>query len=304
MKLMQLSDIDLNAVPVFLVLAQERSFTAAAERMGCTKTKVSLQIKALESRLGIALFRRTTRLVSLTQAGEQLYQHVLPLMQQLAQQLTEVQSSEHNLSGTLVISAPEDYTQQILVPAIQAFRQQHPALAFELKSSDQIKDLVKEGIDLSIRAGWLKDSSQKAISLGHFEQWLVASPAYLQQHGLPKDPTDLPQHHFICFTLLASALQWSFSKGKEVVQVQMRSQIKAGSTASVTALILTGAGLGVVTDYSAKQRIQQGEFERVLPQWQLPKGGIYAVYPPGNFRPVRVRVFVEFLKQWLADSGY
>ncbi|WP_127021310.1 LysR family transcriptional regulator [Rheinheimera mangrovi] len=301
---MQLSDIDLNAVPVFLVLAQERSFTAAAERLGCAKTKVSLQIKALESRLGVALFRRTTRLVSLTQAGEQLYQHCLPLLQQLNQQLMEAQSSEHNLSGTLVISAPEDYAHQVLVPALLAFRQHHPALTFELKSSDQIKDLVKEGIDLSIRAGWLKDSSQKAISLGSFEQWLVASPAYLQRHGMPAHPAELPQHHFICFSLLPSALHWTFNTKSEEVQVQMRSQIKAGSTGSVTALLKAGAGLGVITDYSAKRLIKQGELRQVLPQWQLPKGGIYAVYPPGHFRPARVRLFVEFLREWLLNNNY
>lgn len=299
---MQLQNIDLNAIPVFLVLAQERSFTAAAERLGCTKTKVSLQIKALESSLAVALFRRTTRLVSLTQAGEQLYQHCLPLMQQLSQHLIEAQSSEQNLTGTLVISAPEDYAQQVLVPALLAFRQQHPALAFELKSSDQIKDLVKEGIDLSIRAGWLRDSSQKAISLGSFEQWLVASPSYLQHHGLPQHPTELSQHHFICFTLLPSALHWSFSQGAEQLQVQMRSQIKTGSTASVTALVKAGAGLGVLPDYTARALIARSELAPVLPEWQLAKGGIYAVYPPGQFRPARVRLFVEFLKKWLAST--
>ena len=300
---MQLSDIDLNAVPVFLALAEARSFTAAAERLGCTKTKVSLQIKALESKLGVALFRRTTRLVSLTQAGDQLYLHCLPLMQQLSQQLMEAQSSEQNLSGTLVISAPEDYAHQVLVPALLAFRQRHPALAFELKSSDQIKDLVKEGIDLSIRAGWLKDSTQKAIGLGSFEQWLVASPAYLQQHSLPTHPAELSQHNFVCFSLLPSALHWSFSTASEEIQVQMRSQIKAGSTGSVIALLKAGAGLSVITDYSATALIQQGELQRVLPQWQLPKGGIYAVYPPGQFRPARVRLFVEFIKEWLSDTN-
>ena len=299
---MQLSNIDLNTLPVFLVLAQERSFTAAAQRLGCTKTKVSLQIKTLESRLGVALFRRTTRLVSLTQAGEHLYQHCQPLLQQLSQQLLELQGNEQNLSGTLVISAPEDYAQQVLVPALLAFRQLHPALAFELKSSDQIKDLVKEGIDLSIRAGWLKDSSQKAVALGRFEQWLVASPAYLQQHGVPQHPTELPQHNFICFSLLPSALHWNFSKGTEQLKLLMRSQIKAGSTASVTALLKAGAGLGVITDYSAKRLIRQGELQHILPQWQLPEGGIYAVYPPGQFRPARVRHFVEFLKDWLLNE--
>ncbi len=299
---MQLSDIDLNAMPVFLALAQERSFTQAAERLGCTKTKVSLQIKALEARLGVALFRRTTRLVSLTQAGEQLYQHCFPLLQQLTEQLMEVQSSEQSLSGTLVISAPEDYAQQILVPALLAFRQRHPALAFELKSSDQIKDLVKEGIDLSIRAGWLKDSSQKAIALGRFEQWLVASPLYLQQHGVPQHPSESALHNFVCFSLLPSALHWNFSSGAEELQVLMRSHIKAGSTGSVTALLKAGAGLGVLPDYSAKRLILQGELQHVLPQWQLPKGGIYVVYPPGQFRPARVRLFVEFLKQWLVNE--
>ena len=297
-----MEQLDLNALPVFFALASNRSFTATAEQLGLTKTKVSLKIKALEQQLGVQLFRRTTRQVSLTAAGEQLYQQTAPLMSNLQQQLWSVQQGEQQLAGSLCISAPEDYCREVLIPLLAEFSALHPALHIELKSSDQVKDLIKEGIDLTVRVGWLKDSSQKAQRIGQFEQWLVASPAYLQRQPPPKQPGDLADHAFVSFSLLPSPLLWTFQKGAQVLQQLMKSRFSVSSSAAVSALVVQGVGLGVLTHYSAMPLLEQGKLVRLLSDWQLQSGGIYLVYPPGDHRPAKVRLFVEFLQQRLGNQ--
>jgi DNA-binding transcriptional LysR family regulator len=295
--------LDLNSLQLVQALAHSGSFTAAAERLGCTKTKISLQVKALEQQLGVALFRRTTRQVSLTAAGEQLVARCLPLYDQLQRELQQLQHSESVLSGKLVLTAPEDYAGQVLLPVLQQFSRQHPELQIELRNSDQIRDLVKEGIDVAFRGGWLRDSSLKAQKIGDFQQWLVASPTYLAAHSPIRQPEDLAAHPLIAFNALRQPLHWLFQQQDTKTnhytnyQHQFHSQFSVSSTASLQALLLQHAGLGVLTDYSASPLIAAGQLIRLLPDWQLPEGGIYAVYPPGPHRPLRVRRFVELLQQ-------
>lgn len=297
--------LDLNSLQLVQALAHSGSFTAAAERLGCTKTKISLQVKALEQQLGVALFRRTTRQVSLTAAGEQLVARCLPLYDQLQRELQELQHSESVLSGKLVLTAPEDYAGQVLLPVLQQFSKQHPELQIELRNSDQIRDLVKEGIDVAFRGGWLRDSSLKAQKIGEFQQWLVASPTYLAAHHPIRQPEDLAEHPLIAFSALRQPLHWLFQQHNTNpahptnYHHQFHSQFSVSSTASLQALLLQHAGLGVLTDYSASPLIAAGQLTRLLPDWQLPEGGIYAVYPPGPHRPLRVRRFVELLQQQL-----
>ncbi|RVU33345.1 LysR family transcriptional regulator [Rheinheimera riviphila] len=297
------NDLDLNSLLLVQALAASGSFTAAAERLGSSKTKISLQIKALEQQLGVALFRRTTRQVSLTAEGALLVERCLPLLDELRDELQQLQlrtQTAVELSGTLVISAPEDYSNRVLVPLLLQFQRLHPKLQLDLRSSDQVQDLIKQGIDLSIRIGWLQDSSLKAQRLGDFAQWLLAAPAYLEKFAPPQQPDDLKTMNLIAFTLLPTPQQWRFTQGNQLMDLRLPSNIKTSSTQTVTSLLLHGAGLGVLPDYSAKTMLQQGLLQRVLPEWQLPGGGIYAVYPPGPHRPAKVRQFVAFLQQYLA----
>ncbi|GAB2922646.1 LysR family transcriptional regulator [Rheinheimera gaetbuli] len=295
---------DLNSLQLVQRLAQAGSFTAAAEQLSCSKTTISLQLKALEQQLGVALFRRTTRQLSLTRAGEQLLRDCLPLLDELQHALQQLQSSDKVLQGKLVLSAPEDYTNRILAPAVVAFMALHPTLEVEFRSSDQVKDLIKEGIDLSIRAGWLKDSGQHARKLGSFEQWLLAAPAYLEKAGTPQQPQDLASHAFIAFTPLSQPQQWTFSHtnrhtgAKQQVEQYLQAPLKTSSTHTITALMLASAGLGILPDYSARELVNSGQLVRLLPDWSLAQAGIYAVYPPGRFRPARVTAFVDFLQRY------
>jgi len=295
-------DLDLNSLLLVQALAASGSFTAAAERLGSSKTKISLQIKALEQQLGVALFRRTTRQVSLTAEGMQLVERCLPLLDDLRSELQQLSQTSAELTGTLVISAPEDYSNRVLVPILLQFQQLHPKLQLELRSSDQVQDLIKQGIDLSIRIGWPQDSSQKAQRLGDFQQWLLASADYLAKFAGPQQPDDLKTMNLIAFTLLPTPQLWQFKQGQQSVDLRLPSSIKTSSTHTVTSLLLHGAGLGVLPDYSAKVLLQQGLLQRVLPEWQLPAGGIYAVYPPGPHRPAKVRQFVAFLQKALVNN--
>lgn len=292
--------LDLNSLQLVQALANSGSFTAAAERLGCTKTKISLQIKALEQKLGVALFRRTTRQVSLTAAGEQLVAQCLPLYEQLQLELQQLQHPDTALSGKLVLTAPEDYANQILLPVLLEFSQQHPALQIELRSSDQVRDLVREGIDLAIRGGWLRDSSLKAHKIGEFAQLLCASPQYLAQHSPIVQPADLTPHPLIAFNQLRTPLHWTFRQGTQQVEQQFSSRFTVSSTASIQALLLQHAGLGILTDYTARPLLATGQLVQLLPDWHLPAGGTFAVYPPGPHRPLKVRRFVELLQQRLA----
>lgn len=291
--------LDLNALPVFFALAHNRSFTSTAEQLGLTKAKVSLKIKGLEQQLGTQLFRRTTRQVSLTSAGEQLYQQTAPLFNHLQLQLVELQQGEQALRGNLCISAPEDYSREVLIPLLADFAELHPHLQISLKSSDQVKDLIKEGIDLTIRVGWLRDSSQKAQRIGRFEQWLMASPNYLKRFGEPAHPSALSEHAFISFSLLPSPLLWHFQQGDTQHHQLLKARFTVSSTAAVQGLVQQGVGLGVLTNYSAKPLLETKQLRRVLADWDLPDGGIYLVYPPGEHRPAKVKVFVDFLRQKL-----
>lgn len=292
-------EFDLNGLPVFAALVEAGSFTAAAERLGCTKTRVSLQIRRLETRLGVALFHRTTRQVHLTQAGESLYRDCRPLLEGLWAAVGAVESDDQELRGELRLTAPEDYVAKVLGPATVAFAERHPSLGMELRSGDSVSDMVKEGIDLAIRVGWLQDSTLRSSQLGTFEQHVVAAPDYLARHGVPEHPRDLLRHSWVAFTPLASPLTWTFHNGRQQHKVHLHARLKANASSALVGLLTQGAGLSVVPDVTAAVEQREGRLVRVLEDWSLPAGGIHAVYPPGRHVPAKVRAFVAFLRDYL-----
>lgn len=294
---------DLNGLPVFLALVEAGSFTAAAERLGCTKTRVSLQIRQLETRLGVTLFHRTTRRVQPTQAGEHLYRECRPLLAGLHEALAGVETDDHQLRGELRLTAPEDYAARLLGPAVVAFGRRHPELRIELRSGDRVSDMLREGIDLAFRLGWLKDSTLRSRRLGEFQQWVLASSDYLAERGTPAHPRELAHHDWVAFTPLPSPLTWTFQRGEEQCRVQVRARLEANATGALSALLAAGGGLSVMSDITAEAEIRAGRLVRVLEAWSLPAGGVHAVYPPGRHLPARVRAFMAFFQQWLDERA-
>mgnify|MGYP006149033687 CR=1 FL=1 len=184
---------------------------AAAGRLGVAPAKVSVEVARLESQLGVALFTRTTRRVAPTEAGHALHARCAPLLRQLQAAIETVHAPTAALTGSLRITAPIDLGSQSVAPALSRFAALHPDLAIDLRSADRIADLVAEGIDVAIRMGWLRDSSNRAVKLGAFEQYVVASPAYLARHRIPQDPEDLESFDWIALTLLPAPFTWTFS---------------------------------------------------------------------------------------------
>lgn len=295
---------DLNTLRIFVAVAEAGGFTAAAERLGMAKPQVSLQIGRLEQALGRRLFNRTTRRVSLTDDGQRLHAETAPLLQGLLEAIGAVGGEAPVLGGRLRIAATVDHTAHFLAQVVADFSALHPQLQIELRSSDQVSDLVRDGIDVAFRVGWLRDSSLHATRLGDFHQGVLASPAYLARRGTPKHPQELSAHAWIALTLLPSPLTWTFTpESGDAVTVRMRAALRTDSSAALRALLLAGAGISIMNVTQSAGDLHERRLVRVLPRWKLPSGGIHAVFPPGRHRPAAAGAFVEFVRQRLAARG-
>lgn len=298
--------IDLNSLKYFDSVVESGSFTKAADRLGVAKAKVSVQIARLEQQLGVALFTRTTRQVLLTDAGRGLHADCQPLLRALEEALAQAGSEQGELSGMLRLSTSVNYAAESVAPAVAQFASLHPALKVDLRTDDRIVDMMADGIDLSFRMGWLRDSSQRAVKMGQFRQFVVASPAYLRQHGRPKTPAQLAGHAWIALSLMPTPHTWKFEHpehGAETVHV--KSRIQVDSPGALLSLVVAGAGISVLEENSVRQALASGELVRLLQAWSLPAGGIYAVLPPGRHVAPKVRAFIDFYRAFLATrSGH
>ncbi len=294
--------VDLNDLLVFEAVAEAGGFTAAAERLGVATAKVSVEIGRLESRLGVTLFNRTTRKVVLTHAGQALFEETQPLLHDLTAAIDRAGSAKEELSGTLRLSSTVDHATWSLAPALVAFAQLHPHLAVDLRTSDRIGDIIGEGIDVAIRLGWLRDSSLRAVKLGEFEQYVVASPGYLRRVRRPKNPDDLLALDWVAMMLLPTPLTWKFSRVPgETKTVHVKARIRVDSPGVLRSLLQQHAGVSVLDQFNVQEGIRSKRLIRLLPDWSLPSAGIYAVYPPGRQIPARVRCFIDFYRQYLEE---
>lgn len=288
---------DLNLLQTFAAVAELGSFTAAAERLNMARPQVSLQVRKMESALGVSLFNRTTRRVALTDAGQRLFDQCAPLLQGMHEALHQVGSVGQGLRGRLRIGAPVEHAVQVLAPMVASFAQRHPHVRVELVVTDKVQDLVAEGIDVAIRVGWMRDTSSKVAKLADFEQGVLASADYLARHGRPQAPEDLTQHRWVALTLLPSPLTWTFSKANRAVTVRMSPTLRTDSAVAMRSLLVHGAGLSVASLMHVQNEVRSGALVRVLKDWSLPGGVVHAVFPPGAQVVPAARAFIEMLRQ-------
>ncbi|WP_255987621.1 LysR family transcriptional regulator [Chitinolyticbacter albus] len=299
----ELLRVDLNRLVYFAAVVETGGFTAAAERLGVAKAIVSQQVARLERELAVTLFTRTTRRVTLTEAGERLHADCLPSLVGMEQAIGRVGASQQAPRGLLRLTAPPDYAGSVIAPVIARLARQYPELQIELIASNEVMDLVESRIDVAIRLGWLKNSSLRAAALGDFEQWVVATPEYLARSVPVAAPQDLARQAWLSLTLLSAPLTWRFTHLLgDVQQVRMHGAIKVNSPQALHALLLNQAGIGVLPHYLVQADVAAGRLTRVLPDWQLPRGGIYAVYPASRHVPAKVRVLIDALREQLAPA--
>lgn len=295
-----MADINLNRLAVFVALVRAGSFTAAAEQLGTTKAMVSQHLARLESELGVQLVVRSTRKMSLTDAGERFSQECARILADAETVIAELGECRDTPMGLLRVAAAEDHGPSIVAPALAEFAERFPQIRVELVVGDGIVDLIAERFHLSIRIGWLRDSSLRAAKLASFRQCLVASPAYLAKHGAPSVPEELAEHAWIALTVLSSPTRWTFTcADSSEHHVQTRAVASVNSTLAAHAFVVSGLGVSVLPDYVVDKDVASGKLVALLPDYALPQGGVYAVYP-GKQPPVKVRAFIDLLKRRLA----
>jgi DNA-binding transcriptional LysR family regulator len=297
-----LEAINLNRLAYFVAVVDAGSFTRAAERLGITKTVVSQQVARLEADLRTSLLLRTTRRVEPTEAGRLLHARSVIILREAADAFGEIAEVTANPMGTLRIAAPNDFGTSTIAPTVAQFCRAYPACTVDLVLSDAKIDLITHHIDVSIRVGWLDDSSQQARRIGTFRQVLVAAPDVADT--LSADvPDDLVQHPFIANDALREPLIWHFSRSDfDRRTVRMRPSMTINATPAVLAATLAGGGLSVLPDFLVEAQLRSGALVQVLPEWSLPSGGIHAVYPAARFRPPKVTAFVAMLTDVVKQS--
>ena len=309
----------LKAIEVFIEVAQGLSFSGAAQRLGMAKGNVTKHIAWLEQSLGVQLLTRTTKSVSLTESGLSLLENGRELLDRVENIDAAVRQSVKEPKGMLRLGAPPSFGAFHLVPIITAFSSAHPDIQVVLYLDDGRTDLVAEGLDMSVRiATSLKDTSQVAQRLAVVPQLLVASPDYLRRRGTPQTIADLAHHECMVHALKSPTNIWTFMGEKpgqtkdaargEVpsgkTSVRVNGSIRANYGDPLRHAALLGHGISMHPTYMVMQDLQEGRLVSVLPQFRPVGVDIYAVFPSRKNLPVRVRTFLDFLRQWFAAADW
>lgn len=294
----------LDGIAAFACVADNGSFTAAARRLKISKSAISAHVQRLERRLGVRLLNRTTRRLSLTEAGAAYYRHCARILVE-AEAAEQVASAlQREPRGTLRISAPDSFGWMHVAPAVPAFLKRFPELAIDISSSAAHVKLVDEGLDLAIRIGVLEDSPLVVRKLAPSRLVLCASPAYLKQHGTPRVPADLAKHNCLGVSVLAWGDQWRFiGKGSEI-RIAVQGRFRSNNAEMLRTVALENVGIAMVPSWAVADALRSGTLKRVLPAWDLPASTIYAVYPGNRLMSMKVKAFVDHLARCFGHTPY
>ncbi len=291
--------MDLNEVLVFARVVQGGSFTAAARLLGMPKSSVSKKIADLEERLGTRLLQRTTRTLGLTDAGRVYFERC-------ARIVAEIEEAEHAVAemqaaprGLLRVSVPLSFG--MLGPIVAGFLAEHPDVQAEMVCTDRVVDLVQEGFDIAIRAGTLQDSSLVARRLGTIQRVLVASPAYLRDHGSPRSPDDLPGHACIAFGGGPAPDVWSLQFENKRQDVRVSPRLTVNDFEMILEAARAGLGIAWVLDFIAAGELREGRLRHVLSAWCSVETPVHAVYPTTRHLSPKVVRFIDCLREHLSQ---
>lgn len=294
----------LTSMDVFLKVADEGGFTAAARRLMLSKSVVSKHVQALEKHLGVRLFHRTTRRLSLTEAGVRYYERCARIIEEVAEAERSVSSLHAQPRGVLRVNVPVSFGLLHLSHALPDFTARYPDLSLDVTLNDRFVDLVNEGYDVALRITELRDSSLIARRIAPAEGWLCASPGYLSRRGEPAHPAALTEHECLIYTYGRQLHEWRLRDraGREH-RVPVRSNLRANSGEFLLAAAERGSGIIFVPDFIAWESVRDGRLVRLLPGYAGPPLGIYAVYPYTRHVSAKVRAFVDFLAERFGGDG-
>jgi DNA-binding transcriptional LysR family regulator len=290
--------MDLNRVAVFVRVVQAGSFTAAAAALGTQKSSVSRSVAALEADLGIRLLQRTTRKLSLTDAGRAYHERARDALASLEEAREAMSSLGSEPRGLVRVTAPVDLA-SALAEVTTRFLRSHPAVHVDVALSARVVDLVREGFDLAVRAGVLADSSLMARRLGDTDLGLFASPAYLDAAGRPRRLSDLERHECVLHGAGGTSATWRLTGPRGEEQVSVRGRIDTDEYALVRAALLSGFGVGLAPVFLVAPLVESGQLERVLPRLALRGAALHIVWPSRRFEPAAVVRYRQALEESL-----
>ncbi len=293
----------LDAMQIFVRVAELASFTKAADSLGLPKASISTSVQQLESLLGTRLLHRTTRRVQLTLDGQIFYERSKDLLADMDELESLFQQGASNLGGRLRIDMPSAMAKNQLIPRLPEFVAQHPHLQIEISSTDRRVDLVQEGFDCVIRVGKLSDSSLIARPIGRLELINCASPEYLARLGTPHTLADLARHQLIHYapTLGGKSAGFEYTQDDDVKFLTMAGNITVNNSDAYTAACLAGFGIAQIPRVGAHENLQQGKLVELLPQYRARAMPVSLLYANRRNLARRVQVFMDWACKVLAD---
>ena len=299
---MDMSSRDLFEMEIFARIVAQGSMTAAGQSLGISPAVVSKRIKKLEQRLGTRLMQRSTRQIALTEVGQDFYERVQAILEQVDEAEAAVSQRSKQAQGRLKISAPTSFGRMHIAPHLGDFLKDNQDLSVDLHLSDEFIDLIADGFDLAIRVGALPDSTLVARRLAPIHRVLCASPSYLERHGVPESIAALDEH--VC---LAAQNQdpWRLEgpQGQELVRAH--GPLRTNSSEVVRSAVIAGLGIALRSTWDVADELRDGRLKIVLPEWRASAHvGLYAVYPSRRYLPAKVRLFVDYLVGLYGTAPY
>jgi DNA-binding transcriptional LysR family regulator len=289
----------------FLQVAESGSFSAASIKMDVSVATVARQVNSLEAELGVKLMNRSTRALSLTEAGMLYAERIRDVMSDLDALKREVASYQKDVKGLLRVHLRRSVGSQVIVPALPDFMRAHPDVKLEVTLTDERADLVAQGIDVAVWLGELQESRLIARKLSPGNRVICCSPAYAETHGLPKTPQELPQHNCIVYLAKSYDSSWRLTSGGKTTSVDVSGNLKSESSAVLLVSALNGLGLAMLQEAMVRKAIASGELINVFPNYQVSSTntvvGLYAVYSGRKKLTAKSRAFIDFLVDVFRD---
>ncbi len=292
----------LGAMRVFIRVVQTGSFSAAAREQNTSQATISKKVAALEAKLGIKLLTRSSRELSLTQAGGDYFDRCVPIIAELDEAEASARSQVASPKGIIRLTAPVAFGRLVLAPVLPEFLSLYPEIKVDLALSDKHVDLISEGVDVAIRARLLEDSSLVARHLFDNPMLLVASPQYLERQGEPTEPEALKRHNCLVYSLLKSVNIWHFRHEGKDISMPVNGNFQCDNGDTILEMVLKGVGLAQLPIWMLDEHLSSGRLKWVMPEYVAPPLPFNAIFPQSRYEPLKVRAFVDFIKQKLSEN--
>lgn len=288
-----------EGVSEFVAVAETGSFTAAAKQLDISTAQVSRQVSSLEARLATKLLHRTTRKVTVTEAGNIYYQHCRQVLDGLEEAELAISDMQSKPTGKLKVTAPVTYGEATIAPLINNFLMKYPDLDVEIHLSNLKMDLIEGGFDLAIRQGNLGDSTMMAKRLSTRTFYVCATPGYLEQHGTPKKPSDLEKHN--CLQSMND--YWFFQANGKPHNLRLSGNLRSNSGHALLDAALKGIGIVQLPGDYVCPYVENGQLTVLLEEYRSPDQGVWALYPHNKHLSPKVRMLLDYLSEELATPG-